>query len=296
MSGFSLTNDYDSSGQPNSIHSGNHLYSNSTNNNDWLKKDISKTDATKPIYWIYGLGMSPNRWGNGVTISTQTTPEGILYGTANYQSTKWIHPENDPCPPGFRVPTQDELERIYAYDCRPDQADDGFTTNNVSGTLTGKGLTWIPVVCNTGDYPGRCFPSADWVKGPDNINGMYSSGYAVYETEEWEAATKSDGVGAYKDWNKTTTDFNSTNSDGTYKYPSLHEETIAPEPLLFLPAAGNLPFFNGPLNSTGLYGFYWSSTVSGTGANVMYFKYNLVDPDSETPRADGCSIRCVAEQ
>jgi uncharacterized protein (TIGR02145 family) len=130
---------------------------------------------------------------NGVAVGTPTT-DGVLYYDKYYQSTKWIHSENDPCPTGFRVPTQDEWERLGAYECNPGSAGGYFTTNNVSGTPTGKGLTWVPVVCNTGDYPGRCFPSTGWTANTT------SSGYAIYETAEWEKAITTCRVPLQKRW------------------------------------------------------------------------------------------------
>jgi hypothetical protein len=158
------------------------------------------------------------------------------------------------------------------------------TVHSVKGT--GKGLTWIPVVCNTVDYPGRCFPSTSW-----SANST-SSGYAIYETVEWEAAIN---TGVYKDWDKTISGFNSTNSNGTYKYPSLHEEATAPDPLLFLPAAGYRNFNNATMRYTDPYGLYWSSNVCGKLASYLYFDVSRVGPYFCDARALGLSIRCVAE-
>jgi hypothetical protein len=67
-----------------------------------------------------------------VAVGTATPVGGVFYNTKYYQNP--VRTNYDPCPAGFRVPTQDEWEQLGAYDCRPDQAGGGFTTNNVSGT------------------------------------------------------------------------------------------------------------------------------------------------------------------
>jgi hypothetical protein len=258
----------------------------------------SVPDATT-FYYGYQKwynGSDPDKlWGNGVLIDTQTTPDGVLYGEANYQSTKWVHSENDPCPDGFRVPTQDEWERLGAYDCIPSTAG-GYLTTTVSGGNTGKGLTWVPVVCTNSatEADRRCVPNSPWT------TNSTSAGYAIYETAEWEKAITTTGV--YAEWagnSPTNESFNSTN-DGNYKYPSLHSDAAGvPEPLLFLPAAGFRSGGDGIIGDTGVSGYYWSSTVSKpieSFSRVLYFSSNGgVSPNTNSTRATGLSIRCVVE-
>jgi hypothetical protein len=226
-------------------------------------------------------------WGNGVAVGTPTTPEGVQSTGGNYyQSTKWIHSENDPCPPGFRVPTQDEWERLGDYECQPNSAGGTLTDITVTGKHTGKGLTWVPVICTYST--GRCVPNNSWSTGN-------SSGYAIYEESVWTDATT---TGVYAAWavaSPTTDTFNNQNGDGTYKYPSLHEEATAPEPLLFLPASGLRNDGSGAVGSTGNYGYYWSSTVNGTNAYSLGFNSSAVYPSFNNKRAGGFSIRCVVE-
>jgi hypothetical protein len=203
--------------------------------------------------------------GNGYGVSNDfTIPDGgaVLYNGGYYQ--KPVKTDYDPCPYGFRVPTQDEWERLCAYDCNPISVGGGFNPS-VSGTPTGKGLTWVPVVCNR-NSSGKCVPSADW---RFNI----SSGYAIYETAEW------------------------TNAGDEYKNGniSLHDLN-APDPLLFIPAAGERNSTDNIVRNTGNFGGYWSSTVDGdTGARSLYFRGANVNPNGSDRRAQGFSIRCVLE-
>jgi hypothetical protein len=291
MSGFTLANDYDSYGQPKEAHAGDHLDDGSgANNYDWLVKDESS-----PI-WNSTLGMAPDRWGNGKGLSADGTADngGVLYNGSYYQNTNREIKSNDPCPSGFRVPTQDEWERLGAYNCNPDNAS-GYFQTSITGVLSnetkgnGRGLTWIPVVCNTVDYPGRCVPSTGWTENTT------SSGYAIYDTEEWTAATTSGGV--YAAWaseiSPTATTFNDKNGND-YKYPSLHADA-APEPLLFLPAAGYRGSNSGTVNYTGNQGYYWSSTVVDTYSLYLNFNSGYVYPSGGSFRANGYSVRCVAE-
>jgi len=65
---------------------------------------------------------------------------------------------------------------------------------------------------------------------------------------------------------------------------------------LFLPAAGDRDRSSGSLTYTGSYGYYWSSTVNGTGAYYLYFNSSSVDPSYNlNSRAFGFSVRCVKE-
>jgi uncharacterized protein (TIGR02145 family) len=63
---------------------------------------------------------------------------------------------------------------------------------------------------------------------------------------------------------------------------------------LKLPVAGVRDNSNGSLNSAGTFGYYWSSTVSGTGSNVFYFLSSTAGTFSYD-RAHGFSVRCLKD-
>ena len=66
---------------------------------------------------------------------------------------------------------------------------------------------------------------------------------------------------------------------------------------IWYPDAGYLYYSGGSLSSVGSYGYYWSSTKSGTSAYRLYMSTSStsVNPVSYTYPAYGCSVRCVKE-
>ncbi len=208
-------------------------------------------------------------WGNGsaITTATDAIPGGIPWTDKHtYQSP--VKTVNDPCPDGWRVPTEDEWERLIAYDCNSMASGGSFSTSadNINGTTPSKSpFTWVPVVCSG----GVCTAKADWKGGTTGTSGTYS-GYAVYKKEDWVAFADKTG---------------DLSADG------------APEPFIFLPAAGDRANVAATLisNSVGSSGSYWSSTISGTNARYLSLSSTNVSLNANNTRARGYSIRCVAE-
>ncbi|MCL7753303.1 fibrobacter succinogenes major paralogous domain-containing protein [Polaribacter sp. Z022] len=63
---------------------------------------------------------------------------------------------------------------------------------------------------------------------------------------------------------------------------------------LALPAAGSRSRSNGALSVVGSYGYYWSSTVSGTNARSLHFLSSNAFVNTNN-RARGSSVRCIKE-
>ncbi|MDR3326669.1 MAG: fibrobacter succinogenes major paralogous domain-containing protein [Prevotellaceae bacterium] len=224
-------------------------------------------------------------WGNGKTSGVETSGSGVVCSgctdTNNdgkfFQSTTWVMPQNNPCPSGFRVPTEDEWERLGAYDCLPNYV---VATVNITGIpdngkSNGKGLTWVPVVCATSSaVTGKCVASNSWDIPRDNSGVSYdanSAGYAIYADADWTANTS------------YTTDL--TNP-------------AAKEPLLFLPRGFNRHHNSSDAQKTSdAEGDYWMSTVSATStlARSLLFTGTEVKINSTNYRAYGFSVRCVIE-
>jgi hypothetical protein len=172
---------------------------------------------------------------------------------------------------GWRVPTQDEWERLRNYDWNP-----GISASSFSISATGTSvstpnapLTWVPVA------NGKV--SASWTSNTVNKLG----GYAVYKTADWTAATtETSGYFYNVNWSST---------------PKRLYDADAPDPVLFLPTAGYRSSADGDSYHGGAYGCYWSSTINTsypTQEHYLFF-YNNDVSDSHNNRAMGYSIRCV---
>jgi hypothetical protein len=230
------------------------------------------TNSSSPYDWQKTHVDASDLWGNGYVTGYNfgSSADGAIEGQGSYsgqyfQSTSWSIPDNNPCPSGFRVPTQDEWERIGAYDCAPNSAAGSISDITAAGKSNGKGLTWVPVVCGIGSNitDVKCQAQSTW---STSSGSETRAGYAIYTTADWTANSS------------YTTDL--TNP-------------AAKEPLLFLPAAGYR------LESGVLYndndGRYWSSTVISGGSHNLFFSRLVVHPFSDHGRAYGYSLRCVAE-
>jgi hypothetical protein len=212
----------------------------SSNNNDWYYPHTAARDF----------------WGNGGGAATQTA--------TTYTGTQNLH---NPCPQGWRVPTQYEWALIGQENGDPSNPSDSFgtSTNGVNGTLPNNGqVYWVPV--NEGQA------SASWEAGKN-------CGYALYLKSVWEAAR---AAGGYFD--------NSGTPDMTRRLTA----SGAPEPLMFLPAGGLRYYSDGGVYNTGNRGYYWSSTVDSSGARGLYFYSSSVVTSANT-RALGMAVRCLAE-
>ncbi|MDR1592815.1 MAG: fibrobacter succinogenes major paralogous domain-containing protein [Prevotellaceae bacterium] len=238
------------------------------NSNDWHGGTIVDGDSL---------------WGNGEGYGKQNDNQGgVLYTNGKYyQNTDWAIPANNPCVSmgaGWRVPTQDEWERLCNYNSDPGSASGGVPTiaegdmpaTGQATTSTGSApLTWVPVAGG--------IPSTDWVIDTEQKLG----GYAVYKTADWKAAI---AMGGYFD----------PNSVGS---PNFNTYTLyaaaAPEPLLFLPAAGTRNPGTGVLG--GSEGNYWSSTRYNTTnySTFLRLQKTQVVPNVNTSRSSGYSVRCA---
>jgi hypothetical protein len=235
----------DATGQPTGDAAGKFIYNNS-GGSSWT--------WNPNFYYLWG---SPY----GGTVDNKG---GVLYNGAYYQNTDWVYPSNNPCPAGWRVPTQDEWERLANYDCQPIASINVLISNTTpDGKATNTGLTWVPVVCGS----GQCKPDSTWT---ENVT---AAGYAIYRTAVWAAAA----------------DYQS----GSIGAKSLHEAD-APEPLLFLPAAG-CRWPNNSYSNIGNQGRYWSCLDMGGGRLSYYLNLSgLYVGDGVAIPPYGYSVRCVA--
>jgi uncharacterized protein (TIGR02145 family) len=245
---------------------GKFIYGNdmNSNNRNWYPNYDANKDAADAL------------WGNGVLIDTPTDPDGILADNGKYYQNP-VKTVNDPCPDGFRIPTQDEWERLVIYDCKKP-----YAIND----------NWIKLQSGKASYVPADNSAVTWVKVKDGKadtgTGLWGAGdrtgFAVYKTADWTSAAE-----GYR--------------DGT---SSLYADT-APEPLLFLPTAGFRSIASAKNESeNGKMGYYWSSTARRTptvAARILFISNTagnpdntqIVDPGMAGSRNLGFSIRCVKE-
>jgi hypothetical protein len=245
-------------GQPTGDAANKFIYGTS-NNKNWYPNDATNSTDADAL------------WGNGVLINTSTNPDGILADNGKYYQNP-VKTVNDPCPDGFRIPTEDEWERLVIYDC---------------GKPYDIGANYYPIQDNVSSFVPAANSAVTWVKVKDGKadKGLWevnkATGFAVYETSVWTAAS-----GDYK--------------NGTL---SLYADA-APEPLLFLPTAGYRSGESSELYAeNGKCGYYWSSTArrdGWIGARILRFQNasgedKYVDHAGSSERNAGRSIRCVKE-
>jgi hypothetical protein len=213
--------------------------------------------------WVSDHFDADNRWGNGGGLAKQTD---VSYnsGQPYNKSTN----SNNPCPTGFRVPTQHEWALIGQEGGSPDTTTDDQFSTSASGTTpqSNAKVTWVPVK--------NAHASQAWESGsPDSWNNYSElNGFAIYSASVWNNA-----AAEYK--------------DGTSSLADL----AAPDPLMFLPAAGSRRTTYGQVGGVGERGIYWSSVVVGGLSSGLLFNNNLVETDGSGHRSDGQSVRCVFE-
>ena len=122
--------------------------------------------------------------------------------------------------------------------------------------------------------------SGDWNM---TISNPCDPGYRVPTYKEWQGviniSLNPQSVPSGASWTAAPTNYSSGHNFGSG---------------LFLPAAGSRYSSNGQLNYRGHYGYYWASTQSGTYGYHMFLTSGGARV-STSRRADGFSVRCVAE-
>lgn len=104
-------------------------------------------------------------------------------------------------------------------------------------------------------------------QGVNGVNNPCPAGYRLPSESEWDAERLS---------------WITNNADGAFASP------------LKIPLAGFRANSNGSLGSAGSRGFYWSSTVLGTGSRFLSLRISRGYID-DSRRANGFSVRCIKD-
>jgi uncharacterized protein (TIGR02145 family) len=124
------------------------------------------------------------------------------------------------------------------------------------------------ILRNAYPYDWRSPQNDNLWQGVGGVNNVCPAGFRLPTELEWGALVTAESI------TNRATAFSST---------------------LALPSAGTRNRASGALYYRGSSGHYWSSSVSGTNARLLYFYSSSVDPASAYNRASGFSVRCVID-
>jgi hypothetical protein len=212
-------------------------------------------DPASPLDWI--TPRKDDMWGNGLVIDSGGNGEIVDGNVIPPGKTGY-----DPCPDGYRVPTEHEWALLGNEDgSSTSESNDKISSITASGSSgNSSGIVWVPV-------------SEGYAKNDDWGSDGKTRGYALYNSADWTAAAAD-----YRNGSKLLSDAG------------------APKPLLFLPAGGYRRTYS--IGYTGREGTYWSSVVRNDGKTYpcgMNISSNSVRANSSPERAYGVSVRCIAE-
>jgi len=228
----------------------------------------------------------------------------------------------------FLSPTQqayyskpaDEYGDLYQWGRRADghqlRTSENYPTNNTtpeSGVVSGSDLDGDGQVASGSAAYGKFIKNndltttySDWRtlqvdtlwynNGTKTVNDPCPTGWRVPTGVELQSIMNGgvDAVnisGSYNSVSGNRWQWVSTSGPGYLVTPS-----GSSSPTLFLPATGYRSYINSIVSVEGSYGYYWSSSVSGTTAYNLSFNSGTVYPAGYNGyRAIGFSVRCVSE-
>ncbi len=193
---------------------------------------------------------------------------GITYGTVVAEDGKcWL----DRNLGAAQVATSSADEKSYGWYFQWGRGADGHqiptsgTTTTLSSSDNPGNAKFIIADSNTYTYDWRSPQNDRLWQGVSGINNPCPVGFRVPTQEEWTNLVDTSHI---------------TSSATAYSSSSK------------LPLAGNRNY-SGSWLGQGSYGYYWSSSPSGTGAANLYFNSTYVYPANTSNRADGFSVRCL---
>jgi len=249
------------------------------------------TKSDSPTKFVYGISISnpanwtsdhtinSNLWGNGLGIPKQTDFQSSTSSGTDFNSSSNVANNlKNPCPNGYRVPTQHEWALILNENGLSNSiiGDFFYTNGDNDNKLSSYSDTW---------YVPKNNANVVWVRVSDkkaatSFTSGKMNGYAIYDARNTAINTVDKRNTVFAEGADLTAD-------------------SAPMPLMFLPAAGLRECKKGIVDDTGIQGYYWSSTLGGNNTTIdihscqMVFSGTRVGADTHYYRAFGHSVRCV---
>lgn len=268
----------------------------SFNGLQWMDRNLGATSSDFENDWENAIG-SFYQWGRNVafgisgfeTVSGPLTLAEVesaenrvkfikkmngdwLSGTDN---TRWQTAEKQPCPNGYRIPTIADLMGIFTQS--------GVLVNTINGPVE-----------KTETLSNGSFPAQYWGDRSRTVYGIKKFGSNEAYFMKWEFLPTRNGKNYLKisKWNgdETSTFTGKTLHEVQMLFGSLPDD---PEVITF-PAAGNITGSNGNYSEGQPGGYYWSSSLNGSGAHRAEFTSGkMIAGDTYNSRVSGHSIRCI---
>jgi uncharacterized protein (TIGR02145 family) len=240
--------------------SGSSIYTDGYTKQDgvWTWNPVST--AITSNYYISGTTVNPSAWPTN-DYTTPYSAEGgdTYYYTSNTTADDTRFNSLQACKDASH--TEDECKRYFAGNYY------NWTAAIASNNSTNIGNTVGEIASNSICPKGWRLPNASQT---DNVNNEF--GRMLYR--EGITAALSNGNESVSYYNGVTS-FNKLRSN----------------PYYFVRSGGN---DGGTLYNPGVFGYYWSSTVSSTYAYILYFSGTGIYPARTSYRHAGRSVRCVA--
>ncbi|QQS61275.1 MAG: hypothetical protein IPN70_05320 [Candidatus Moraniibacteriota bacterium] len=193
--------------------------------------------------------------------------QGIIYSPITAKDGKvWL----DRNLGATRVATAFNDSQSYGHYYQWGRGTDGhqLTTSTTTGTLSsldtpGHGQF---ILAPSSPYDWRSPQNNTLWQGVDGTNNPCPPGFRLPTQPEWSVLVSAEGI-----------------TDSATAYAST----------LKLSVAGYRHRSSGGFGNQGSYGFYWSSSVSGTLALNLYFNSGSVNPANSYDRANGLPVRCL---
>ena len=215
--------------------------------------------ATKGLYVFNGNFWQSSENSNTVSVVEVTSTTGKVWMDRNLGASRAATSSTD----------SDAYGDLYQWGRNSDGHQSRTSDTAAEAVASGdEGSNFITV----SSFPNDWLSTQDGNRWDGSTKGAHDpcpNGYRVPTGAEWDAERD---------------DFSFNNATGAY------------ESNLKLPAAGYRRFANGSLHFVSSNGYYWSSTVSGTGSrSLSVYSTNDNANVGSSSRASGFSVRCIKD-